>query len=243
MSMPHLAENDPRQRSLPIVFDASTLYDIRPDDLSPEFRLLQRLAQESKVQLLVPELAFRRWLIRQAEPAARALDCLAVALQDLQWHTSITETSGSVARALSELITEEAAQTARTESERWHERRLGRLGLSIVKLHLEDLAGVIDAYFCGTSLSSEQKARWGLPDALVLAGVFRVFGKDDRAIFVCGDERVRRMVSLAGMMVADGLHDLLKLKPVAALHTSPAPALGCGQNLTTTLGDLQYARE
>ena len=212
---------------------------MRPDQPPPEFRLLLRLRDSAKIDLMVPEMAAREWLSQRVQPVGELLDQLEQAMLRLQRNPSLASHSLTKAIISSELHEPRTIAALREASEMWHRDQLDRLQLSTIKLQPEDYQATIEGYFQGHPPFSGKKARNDLPDALILSGALRVFLGDPRAVFVCNDNRLRQSAQAKGVQVAASLPELLKLDVLFSLHTNAAFALWWEEHFYTIVRALR----
>ncbi len=222
-----------------IIFDTSILHKLRLANLSPEFRLIQRLAESKKLVAMVPEMAAREWLSQLTQDASDAIEGLSSSLHHFHRHLRRLEDPDVKRLAESSLHTEETLSAIKSRTEQWYKRRLSSLGLRSIAMDPADLPSIVDDYFSGAPPFANKKKREDIPDALILAGVRRMCGPSNSVVFVCHDNNLAKAGEKVGAHVVRSLPDLLKLQIVASLHSNAAFAIWWERNLKDVVAKIQ----
>jgi len=105
------------------------------------------------------------------------------------------------------------------------------------------LSFAIDRYIAGQPPYASKRGRKDIPDALVLAGARRARNDEGTAIFVCGNERLRKAAEAEGLTVAESLTDALKLKAISSLHSNAKFALWWEGHLSEVVKTIEDDQE
>lgn len=225
-----------------VVLDTNILHQEGLD--SRNMNLLERLAQEDRVTVCVPELVLKEFLTHKVNDARETVGKSKGLFPDVQRKLGNTNLA-KIAKQL-DALTKEFEQELQPSFSKALEEWKGRLKVEVLKFDPQHIDAVFDDYFSGTGAFRAIKKRDDIPDSFIAYSILPLVEDDKPVTVVVKDGVLRKYLAGKKVFVSDGLTELFSVEPVKtfieqsnrqAQHLEELRAALGSEKITTRLRD------
>lgn len=225
-----------------VVLDTNILYQEGLD--SRNMGLLERLAQEGRVTVCVPELVLQEFITHKVNDARDTVGKSKALFPEVQkklGHTALAEIAKQLA-TLTEEFEQELQPSFTKAVDEWQDR----LKVKVLKFDPQYIDAVFADYFSGKGAFRAIKKRDDIPDSFIAYSILTLVAPGKPMTVVVKDGVLRKHLATKRVSVSDGLSELFATEPVRtfieqsdkeAQHLEGLKALLASEKFTSRLRD------
>lgn len=225
-----------------VVLDTNILYQEGLD--SRNMGLLERLAQENRVKVCVPELVLQEFITHKVNDARDTIGKSKALFPEVE--RKLGNTALAVIAKQLDALTEEFQKELLPSFTKAIEEWKGRLKVEVLKFDPQYIDAVFVDYFSGTGAFRAVKKRDDIPDSFIAYSILPLVTLGKPLTVVVKDGVLRKHLATKRVSVSDGLSELFATEPVKtfieqsdkeAQHLEGLKALLGSEKFTSSLRD------